>query len=565
MSESFLYPVNNSLIDGLSIDSNQAESLSGGPFSPSAGFKQIINGIEVNFTYPFNYDVKEIKFDDPDTQDGKGKEIYKGIHADEYLVCEWKNHLKNGQGLLYNHWGELLFRGNFVNDKLEGMGAIYHEGCVIAELRYEHNQADYFNYIECSPDSIVLVKRSGTGEIIYRGGFDEQTFEREGWGVEYSNGALSFYGTYESDVIVNITKKFDGDNMYEYGSDQTLIYIGNYKDSFVEGFPRQGEGREYANGILQFHGFYTNNKRNGKGTLFYRYGVAQKCGFWEQGKLVWSTDMDNNGYSKDLKFDGRSIASIRVINGVEVINMNIRNMKIGSNACNSKEIQRFVLSNAPCIETISIGSNCCKNVTFFQIEDLPSLRRVTILEDSFTTFNRTTNTPINDNHAANSSFESIFQINRCPQLTEFSCGCGSFSSFRQFSLTSLFCLCFFDLDLPQFHTLVLGQVVPERVGDKDSSFCFYWAEEFRLEKLPKLEAVEVGCQSFHNVYIVSLVGIHFFAIIIPRTSQSSHFFRWFCEFLRKPRPNARIFDCPNAGFTIAFVHGAGRYCILQYL
>ena len=35
------------------------------------------------------------------------------------MICEWKNHLKNGKGLLYNCWGELLFRGNFVNDKLE--------------------------------------------------------------------------------------------------------------------------------------------------------------------------------------------------------------------------------------------------------------------------------------------------------------------------------------------------------------------------------------------------------------------------------------------------------------
>ena len=52
--------------------------------------------------------------------------------------------------------------------------------------------------------------------------------------------------------------------------------------------------------------------------------------------------------------------------------------------------------------------------------------------------------------------------------------------------------------------------MPERVGDKDSSFCFYWAEEFRLENLPKLETVEIGCQSFHNVYVVSLDGIFLF-------------------------------------------------------
>lgn len=70
-----------------------------------------------------------------------------------------------------------------------------------------------------------------------------------------------------------------------------------------------------------------------------------------------------------------------------------------------------------------------------------------------------------------------------------------------------------ELDLPQFQTLILGKVVPDRVGDKDSSFCFYWAEEFRLENLPKLERVEIGCQSFHNVYVVSLVGkSHFYSL-----------------------------------------------------
>ena len=437
MGEEIRYPMYSNLDDELSIDSNQAESFSDRPFSPSIGFAQIINGIDVCFTYPINYVVKEIKFDDPDTQDGKGKEIYKGNHEHEYLICEWKNHLKNGKGLLYNCWGELLFRGNFVNDKLEGMGAIYNDGCVIAELLYKHNQPDLLNYIECSPDSIVLVKRSEKGELLYRGGFDEQTLEREGWGAEYKNGVLHYYGTHESNVIVNITKKFEADIMYEYGSDQTLVYVGNYKDSLVEGFPREGEGREYSNGVLTFHGQYANNKRNGNGTLFYQYGVAKMRGFWEQGKLLWSIEMDGNGYSSNLKFDGRSVASIRVVDGLEVINMNIRNMKIGNNTCNSKEIQRFILSNAPCIETISIGSHCCKNVTFFQIEDLPSLRKITILEDSFTTFNRTTNTPINGNRQGNSLYQSIFQINRCPQLVVFRCGCGSFSSFRQFSLTSI--------------------------------------------------------------------------------------------------------------------------------
>ena len=437
MSDRFMYSLYNDSSESLSFDSNQAESLSNGPFSPSLGFSQIINGVEVQFSYPIDYEVKEIKFDDPDTQDGSGKEVYKGIHEHEYLVCQWKNHVKNGKGLLYNSWGELIFQGNFVNDQLEGMGIIYLDGCVVAELRYTHNQPDLLNYIECSLDAIVLVKRSKKGELIYRGGFDQQTLEREGWGAEYVNGELSYYGTYESNVIVNITKKFDANVMYEYGNDKTLVYVGDYKDDLAEGFPRHGEGREYSNGVLVFHGLYTNDQRNGKGTLYYQYGVAKMCGIWEQGKLIWSRELDSNGYSRNLKFDGRSVASIRVIDGLEVINMNIRNMKIGNNACNSKEIQRFVLSNAPCIETIFIGSNCCKNVTLFQIEDLPSLRNITIQEDSFTTFNRTTNTPINGNPTTDSRYQSTFQINRCPQLVMFSCGCGSFSSFLRFLLTSL--------------------------------------------------------------------------------------------------------------------------------
>lgn len=80
-----------------------------------------------------------------------------------------------------------------------------------------------------------------------------------------------------------------------------------------------------------------------------------------------------------------------------------------------------------------------------------------------------------------------------------------FSAVFTYKYTALFSD-YNELDLPQFQTLILGKVVPDRVGDQDSSFCFYWAEEFRLENLPKLERVEIGCQSFHNVYVVSLVG-----------------------------------------------------------
>lgn len=63
--------------------------------------------------------------------------------------------------------------------------------------------------------------------------------------------------------------------------------------------------------------------------------------------------------------------------------------------------------------------------------------------------------------------------------------------------------------------------MPDRVGDKDSSFCFYWAEEFRLENLPKLERVEIGCQSFHNVYAVSLVGKFGSFSLNPKNYQTS--------------------------------------------
>lgn len=423
-------------VEQVSIDSNLAESMYD-DISPSMGSPNlVVNGIVISSIYPIGFVVRDIKFDDPDTQAGHGREYYSGSHSNEYLRCSWKDNCKNGEGLLFNQYGELLFRGMFVNDCVEGDGLIYHDGCVVAKCKYHQNCVDLLNYIECTSDSILMVKKSEDGKLIYRGGFNELTLSREGWGAEYVDGILKYYGTHESDAVVNITKKFENNIMQELNREHNVVYVGEYKDDLVHGFPRHGEGREYDNGILTFHGHYQNDLRDGEGTLFSNFGIANSKGIWRKGKLISSREIDENGYYRDLAFDGRSSIPIQIVNGVERVNSRIRYMKIGDDMCNSKEMTRFFLENIPQIEVLSVGSHCFVNVSDVKLSDLPSLTEIIIGEDCFTVYNRSNNTPINGDSFQCSFYRSSFQVNRCSQLHKITCGLGSFSSYRQFSLSS---------------------------------------------------------------------------------------------------------------------------------
>lgn len=397
------------------------------------------------FQFPEDFFVSGIEYDIPENKEGKGKEFYGGKNKDKYLVCTWKNGKKNGEGLLYNQFGEVLFRGTYVDDNLEGEGYIYDDGVVIYKFFYKNNKRDQSVCICYSESSILMKEFSPEGNLIYCGGFNSD-YQREGYGAEYTQGFLSSYGLYENNVINLRIKTFSNGIMREYNksNDEEVIYIGEYKDSIEEGFPREGEGREYADSCLLFHGLYENNKRHGKGTLFFSYGIARLKGIWKEGVCIEEHEIDECGFYKEVKYDGRSINSIHINNDRIILNSNVIHFRIHSLMCNGEEIRKLVLKNMERIETISIGNKCFSNVRCFEVYNLSSLYSIEIGQDSFTNCDRLDNKPV-DNNAKDICIEnnSKCTISNCSCLTDIKIGEGSFSSFCEFNLKSyISVLCF---------------------------------------------------------------------------------------------------------------------------
>ena len=442
-------------------------------------------------SYPTHYLISGIEYADLGRRDGKGKETYGGRHSGEFLICTWKNGMKNGEGVLYNTYGEVLFRGTFVDDYIEGDGYIYEDGVIVIKARYQKSIINSLCYIEATPEYIIMVERSISGLLKYRGGFNEEFGEREGLGAEYdSNGFLSVYGIYEGNVLVQKIKRFEKNLMFEYDKDEHLIYHGGYRDDLAAGFPREGQGREFKDGIQVFKGTYSNNKRNGTGTLFHAHGIAKERGVWEEDIQIESHPVDPIGYFKDIKFDGRSYSFIRIVDGVERISTHIRHIKLANGMCNGEELTKLELDSVNQLVSIEFGNHCFINAKLVIIKNLPNLQRVAIGEDCFTFCDRA-----NDKPWENHNDERIFMegrscsITNCKRLETISCGIGSFSAFIKLKLK----------ELPSLQELSLGIPHFSLVDYQSCSYCFFWADELVVKDLPSLHTINIGSRSFGKV------------------------------------------------------------------
>lgn len=459
-------------MDMLSLDSDGRDDLEDESSIWENPSRIVIGETPINFTYPTQYLISEIRFDNKDTQDGRGREYYGDQHSGEYLLCTWKDGMKNGDGILYNKYGEVIFRGMFVNDYIEGDGYIFKDGVIVAKCRFTRSQMNSFCYIECTPKHVIMVEKSSRGYYRYRGGFNEATNGREGYGAEYGeDGRLSHYGVYESNVLIQKNKLFKGNIMQELDEEEHTVYIGHYKDDLDTGFPREGEGREYQDGILLFKGTYLNGERNGPGTIYHKHGIAKIKGVWKNGELIEQHEIDDAGYYKDLTFDGRSDSFVQFVGGMGTFSLHVKHVKLANGMCNKENLTRLQFTNINQLRTIDIGSNCFRYVQTVTISNLNSLQSIEIGDDSFTLFNRTTNLPSDpSNEAYTLKDKCICCISDCKQLEIIRMGPGSFSSFSSFSVTNL----------PSLKTLAIGKLYTETVPSEKCSYCFFWASRFVL-------------------------------------------------------------------------------------
>ena len=228
-------------------------------------------------------------------------------YAKEYLLNtnelifegQYKNNKRNGEGIEY-HDGKKIYKGQFLNGKRNGKGKEYEP--IFYKLIFK---GEYLNG-----------KRHGIGEEIAGGPIYKGNFlngERNGQGKEYLNiypfensTKLTFEGEYLNG------KRWNGIK-YKYYEKGKL----NYEIEYLNGKKWNGKGYDIKNklvyvlnngkgnnikkydfkGKIKFEGDYLNGKKNGKGKEFYENNKStiKFEGEYLNGKKWTGTGYDYNG------------------------------------------------------------------------------------------------------------------------------------------------------------------------------------------------------------------------------------------------------------------------------
>ena len=212
-------------------------------------------------------DINENEFF-PQSNNNIGKKGEDGIIRYEngnYYIGEDKDGKRHGKGKLYSKNGDLLYEGDYINDKPEGNG-----------------------------------KRIYDEHIYYIGQFKEG--KRHGKGKIYKNNKLAYEGDFINGNIEGNGKSFDENGDY---------YIGQFKENM-----RHGKGKLYDNNDnLMYEGDFSNGAGEGEGKFIYdngNYYIGQfkKGKRHGKGKLYTNKDVlvfDGDFVNDKIEGNGKSI------------------------------------------------------------------------------------------------------------------------------------------------------------------------------------------------------------------------------------------------------------------
>lgn len=198
---------------------------------------------------------------------------------------QWKGTLaqgfiREGEGVLYDERGKVKYRGPFEGGKqfyqledLKNMPGFRRQttihGDVVSVSEYDSSGRKHgrcFLY----QDNVV------TEECIYVRGKKRDTIRQlEGTEMKiFSNSQLVYQGTYSGDIQMGYKKAGQGDD-YENGM---VVYHGDFLDD-----KRHGKGTQYRNGCEWFIGSFKKGVQHGQGRLMNEDGTVMIEGNWKYG------------------------------------------------------------------------------------------------------------------------------------------------------------------------------------------------------------------------------------------------------------------------------------------
>lgn len=197
----------------------------------------------------------------------------------------WKGGVRCGHGVEYKK-GHVLYDGEFENDLRHGFGIEYGEDNMV-EFEGEWKEGKRGTKYICvnKKGKKELTETTEDDKLIYVGGYKEGTMLRDGQGVEFDeNEKPKSISIFENGALVRRVKEFKGKEIVLYDENGKKLYEGGFKNSRELGYPADGKGKQYENGIMVYNGDFVKGKRDGHGFSYYLNRTLKYDGDWKDNK-----------------------------------------------------------------------------------------------------------------------------------------------------------------------------------------------------------------------------------------------------------------------------------------
>ena len=431
--------------------------------------------------------------------EGKEYEIvrYQGDHENEFCVYEVKDGEYNGRAQLFDD-GILKMAWRMNNGIREGHVYMYDKGRLLKESQWNWLESEEEErWIENDKEKQVLVIRDcQSNQPLYVGEYNDK-MEREGYGIEYTNGSLKLSGYWVNDELIHVHQRvLNQEEMIEYGGEKTdkntnvldrrPIYIGEFKVDKENRLLKHGSGCM----LDEYNGVCIKECEWEMGVQIENKIMELKNGRYKEGETDESMRKISSGYSSLT--NGNSSAFI-MHTSTEVID-------IASNNFNTKEITELKIISFPYLKRLSIADGCFKNVTRFSLDDLNELEMVRVGKKSF----------LRSSKIIGYVQFSVFTISNCPKLMKLIVENDVFSGCETFEL----------INLPSLRVMYIGNrafqfaynfkltgvpLLREMVIEEN---CFKTVRSFVMDGYSELEVLKIGNKSFtsppshwnHSIY-----------------------------------------------------------------